>query len=86
MSYAGSNTRVGSPGNFEAEIRLPRQNCNTLNVPRQSLALFFNNMNKDCIRLPRQELIYRDRIQVPSSMYRGRILVYVTPCDSHILN
>ena len=24
--YAGSNIRVGSPGNFEAELRLPRQN------------------------------------------------------------
>ena len=26
ISKSGSNIRAGSPGNFEAELRLPRQN------------------------------------------------------------
>ena len=46
--HAGSSIKVGSPGNFEAELRLPRQNWNNLvNLPRQNFVTFshWNNLS-----------------------------------------
>ena len=42
-----SNISVGSHGNFEAELRLSRQNWNTLvNLPRQSFVTFSYKNNR----------------------------------------
>ena len=61
---------VGSPVNFEAKLRLPRQNRNTLvNLPRQILSHFltritdFSQVTETDIDLPRQNS--RTLVKVP---------------------
>ena len=63
LPISGSNIRVGSPGNFEAELRLPRHK---LKHPRQSTEAefchLFLQILPTLLKLPIQILIYRGRI------------------------
>ena len=80
--YIGSNIRVGSPGNFEAKLRLSRQNRNALvNLPRLILSHFltritdFSQVTETDIDLPRQNS--RTLVKVPRQNFGLCYTLYI---------
>ena len=82
MHTKGVTYRSAVPVIFKADLRLPGQTLKHTSSTYRGITYhyFLTTKNMTLLKVPRHRLINRGRNQGYSSMHRGRILAYVTPC------